>query len=157
MAALAAGQVSESVGRLICLWTDKLPEKFRDESDELLVAAAAAGLGLEDLAALFAEMYERARGDLPDEDPDREFDDRAVKLATTFGGAGRPPRGPDRRSAPRWWRRCWTRCPPRPGKRMTGPGTSGTTTRCRGDAPIGLLHREFDHIDGDAHPAAIVT
>ena len=25
--------------------------------------------------------------------------------------------------------RCWTRCPPRPGKRMTGPGTSGTTTR----------------------------
>jgi hypothetical protein len=24
-------------------------------------------------------------------------------------------------------------------------------------APIGLLHREFDHIDGDAHPAAIVT
>ena len=45
LAALAAGQVSESAGRLICLWTGKLPEKFRDESDELLVAAAAAGLG----------------------------------------------------------------------------------------------------------------
>jgi hypothetical protein len=27
LAALAAGQVSESVGRLICLWTGKLPEK----------------------------------------------------------------------------------------------------------------------------------
>ena len=26
---LAAGQVSESAGRLICLWTAKLPEKFR--------------------------------------------------------------------------------------------------------------------------------
>ena len=25
LAALAAGQVSESVGRVICLWTDKLP------------------------------------------------------------------------------------------------------------------------------------
>ena len=49
LAALAAGQVSESVGRLICLWTDKLPEKFRDESDELLLAAAG-GLGLEELA-----------------------------------------------------------------------------------------------------------
>ena len=88
LAAMAAGQVPESAGRLICLWTSKLPEKFRQESDELLVAAAAAGLGLEELAALFAEMYERARGDLPDQDPDRDFDDRGVKLATTFGGAG---------------------------------------------------------------------
>jgi hypothetical protein len=88
LAALAAGQVSESVGRLICLWTGKLPEKFREESDELLVAAAAAGLGLEDLAALAAQMYERARGDLPDEDPDRDFADRGLKLTITFGGAG---------------------------------------------------------------------
>ena len=88
LAALAAQQVSESVGRLICLWTGKLPEKFRDESDELLVAAATAGLGLGELAALFAEMYERARSELPDEDPDRDFGDRSLKLATTFGGAG---------------------------------------------------------------------
>jgi hypothetical protein len=28
VAALAAGQVSESVGRLICLWTSRLPEKL---------------------------------------------------------------------------------------------------------------------------------
>ena len=27
LAALAAGQVSESVGRVICLWTDKLPRR----------------------------------------------------------------------------------------------------------------------------------
>ena len=66
VAALAAGELSESYGRTICQWTDKLPEKFRQESDELLLAAAAAGLGLPDLAALFAEMYERARGELPD-------------------------------------------------------------------------------------------
>jgi hypothetical protein len=88
VAALAAGQVSEPVGRLICLWTSRLPEKFRDESDELLLAAAAAGLGLAELASLAAEMYERARGDLPDQDPGRDFADRALKLATTFGGAG---------------------------------------------------------------------
>ncbi len=88
VAALAAGQVPESVGRLICLWTNRLPEKFRDESDDLLLAAAAAGLGVEELASLAAEMYERARGDLPDEAPDRDFADRALKLATTFGGAG---------------------------------------------------------------------
>ena len=88
LAALAAEQVSETVGRLICLWTNRLPEKFRDESDEVLVAAAAAGLGLEELAGLAAETYERSRSDLPDEDPDRDFADRALKLATTFGGAG---------------------------------------------------------------------
>jgi len=88
LAALGARQISESVGRLICLWTNRLPEKFRDESDELLIAAAAAGLGLAELAGLAAEMYERSRSELPDEDPDRDFADRALKLATTFGGAG---------------------------------------------------------------------
>ena len=88
VAALAAGELSESWGRTICQWTDKLPEKFREESDELLVKAAAAGLGLADLSALFAEMYERARADLPDEDPARTFADRGVRLETTFQGAG---------------------------------------------------------------------
>ena len=61
VAALAAGELSESYGRTICQWTDRLPEKYREESDELLVKAAAAGLGLADLSALFAEMYQRAR------------------------------------------------------------------------------------------------
>jgi len=62
LAALAAGQVSESAGRLICLWTDKLPGDYRDQGDEQLLAASAGGLGLADLAGLFAEMYVRARG-----------------------------------------------------------------------------------------------
>ena len=88
MAALAAGQVPESVGRVICLWTDKLPQEHRDAADEQLLAAFAGGLGLADLAGLFAEMYARARGDVPDQDPGREFADREVKLATTIGGAG---------------------------------------------------------------------
>ena len=88
VAALAAGDLSESYGRAICRWTGQLPEKVREESDELLLAAAAAGLGLRDLAALFAEMYERARSELPDEDPGRDFADRGVRLETTFQGAG---------------------------------------------------------------------
>src|SRR6266566_539531 len=88
LAALAAGQVSEPVGRLICVWTDKLPDQARDEADEQLLAAAAGGLGLEELAALFAQMYEQARSERPDEDPGRDFADRGVKLAATFGGAG---------------------------------------------------------------------
>ena len=73
---------------MICLWTDKLPQEYRDAGDEQLLAAFAAGLGLADLAALFAEMYVRARGDVPDQDRGREFADREVKLATTIGGAG---------------------------------------------------------------------
>jgi hypothetical protein len=88
LAALAAGTVSESVGRVICLWTDKLPQEHRDQGDEQLLAAFAGGLGLGDLASLFAEMFVRARGDVPDQDPGREFADREVKLATTIGGAG---------------------------------------------------------------------
>ncbi|MGH3179158.1 MAG: DUF222 domain-containing protein, partial [Streptosporangiaceae bacterium] len=71
-----------------CQWTDRLPEKFREESDKFLADAAAGGLGLADLSAMFAEMYERARSELPDEDPARGFEDRGVRLETTFAGAG---------------------------------------------------------------------
>ena len=89
LAALAAGQVSESVGRVICLWTDKLPEDHRDAGDEQSAGRVRrAGWGWPTWRALFAEMYVRARGDLPDQDPEREFADREVKLATTIGGAG---------------------------------------------------------------------
>jgi hypothetical protein len=43
VAALVTGDLSESYGRAICQWTEKLPEKFRDESGELLIAAAVPG------------------------------------------------------------------------------------------------------------------
>ena len=38
--------------------------EYRDAGDEQLLAAFAGGLGLADLAALFAEMYVQARGNL---------------------------------------------------------------------------------------------
>src|SRR5436305_1411559 len=44
IAALAAGQVPESAGRVICLWTGKLPLEHRDAADEQLLAAFAGGL-----------------------------------------------------------------------------------------------------------------
>ena len=88
VAALAGGQLSESFGRLICAWTDKLPPDCRLAADAILVTAAGAGMDLPDLAALAAELYERSRPDVPDEDPGRAFEDRAVRLETTFGGAG---------------------------------------------------------------------
>src|SRR5690349_24959666 len=99
MAALAARQVSTSYAREICWWTDKLPAESRAAADEILLGAAAADLGLADLAGLAAEMYERSRQDKPDDEgPDGDdgdsegsgagFDDRSVTLATTLGGAG---------------------------------------------------------------------
>ncbi len=94
-AALAAEAISKSYAREICRWTGSLPVDTRAAADEILLAAAASGLELEDLAALAAEMYEKSRQAKPDTDGDGEggnpgdgFDDRAVKLATTFGGAG---------------------------------------------------------------------
>jgi hypothetical protein len=87
-AALAVEELSESVARIICQWTNRLPEDCRDLADEKLVAAAAAGMSLPDLAELFGEIYEQARSASPDEDKDETFDDRAVRLITTFQGAG---------------------------------------------------------------------
>ena len=55
-------------------------------------------MDLRDLAALAAEIYERSRPDPPDEDPARTFEDRAVRLETTFQGAGVRPATSPRRS-----------------------------------------------------------
>ena len=61
VAALAAGDLSESYGRTICQWTDKLPQDCRPAADAILLSAAQAGMDLRDLAGLAAEMYERSR------------------------------------------------------------------------------------------------
>jgi hypothetical protein len=88
IAALAAGQVPESIARTVCDWTDKLPEGSRDAADAILLVAAGAGATLEDLARLAGEMYARSRS-APDGDGAADgFDDRSVRLETTFDGAG---------------------------------------------------------------------
>jgi Domain of unknown function (DUF222) len=84
-AALAAGEMSESYARTICQWTDKLPEDSREDADEILLTAAGNGMGL---AGLAGEIYARSRSANPDTDEDTAFEDRAVRLETTFGCAG---------------------------------------------------------------------
>jgi hypothetical protein len=76
------------VARVLCLWTGKLPEDHQEKADEVLLGAAADGLGLADLAGLFAEIYERSRAEEPGQDEDESFEDRALRLVTTLGGAG---------------------------------------------------------------------
>ena len=88
-AALADRQVSVSWARVICGWTDKLPEGCREEADEILLAAARSGLDLRDITALAAEIYQKSRPQPdPGDDPGRLLEDRAVRLETTIGGAG---------------------------------------------------------------------
>ena len=88
LAALATGDLPESVARILCQWINRLPENQRDLAEEKLVAAALAKMSLQDLAELYGEIYEQARSASPDEDKDEVFDDRAVRLITTFQGAG---------------------------------------------------------------------
>ena len=88
LAALATGDLPESVARILCQWINRLPEDQRDLAEEKLVAAALAKMSLQDLAELYGEIYEQARSASPDEDKDEVFDDRAVRLITTFQGAG---------------------------------------------------------------------
>jgi Domain of unknown function (DUF222)/HNH endonuclease len=87
LAALAAGDITRSYARTICGWTDRLPADSQDNADDILAGAAQMGMGLADLAGLAAEIQARSRPDTPDEDGPR-FEDRAVRLETTFGGAG---------------------------------------------------------------------
>src|SRR5271165_3007581 len=87
-AVLAAGEISESFARTICTWTDKLPVDCRPAADEILLTAAKAGAALRDLAGLAAEIYARSLPGKSDKDRDQAFEDRSVKLETTFGGAG---------------------------------------------------------------------
>ncbi len=88
IAAMAAEEMSESFARMICSWTDKLPEQCRPDADEILLAAARAGMGLPELAGLAGEICARSRSANPDDDQDTAFEDRAVRLETTFDGAG---------------------------------------------------------------------
>jgi uncharacterized protein DUF222 len=88
VAALAEGTVlTESMARTICGWTDKLPAGCRETADEILLAAAKAGARREDLAGLAAEIYARSLSD-PDDDPEPTFEDRRLRVETTFAGAG---------------------------------------------------------------------
>jgi hypothetical protein len=85
--ALAAGDVTESLACTIADWTRKLPATMQDETDRILLQAAAAGASLDDLAAIAACAIETWRAQQPDPD-EPDPGDRYLKLGTTFGDAG---------------------------------------------------------------------
>jgi Domain of unknown function (DUF222)/HNH endonuclease len=85
-AALADGSVSLSWAGQIAEWTGRLPGPVRGSADEELLAAAAHGAGLADLAFLAEDL--RRQHARPDTDDDG-FEDRQVRLSATLDGAGR--------------------------------------------------------------------
>ena len=89
VAALAEGTVlTESMARTICGWTGKLPANCQEAADEILVTAARHGARQDDLAGLAAEIYARSLSDQQDDDSQPSFEDRKVRVETTFAGAG---------------------------------------------------------------------
>ena len=88
VAVLAEGTpLTESMARTICQWTDRLPVGCQETADKILVAAAQAGARKEDLASLAAEIYARSRPE-DDDNPEPDFEDRQLRIETTFAGAG---------------------------------------------------------------------
>jgi Domain of unknown function (DUF222)/HNH endonuclease len=87
-AALAAGDITDSLAFTIADWTRKLPAGMRAETDRILLEAVAAGASLDDLATIAGCAIERWRQQQPDlDEPDDDGSDRFVQLGTTFGGA----------------------------------------------------------------------
>jgi hypothetical protein len=85
--ALAAGAITDSLASTVTDWTRKLPAQMRDETDRILLEAAAAGASLDDLAAIAACAIETWRARQPDAD-EPDPGDRYLRLGTTFGDAG---------------------------------------------------------------------
>ncbi len=94
-AAMTAGAVSESWAKEIAGWTDPLPPAERDNADQILLDAAMGGCPLEDLSVLARTIYETWKAQHPDNDDgngsgdEDGFDDRFLRLGTTFGGVGK--------------------------------------------------------------------
>jgi hypothetical protein len=87
-AALAAGDMSVSVARQICAWSDRLPADARARADRILLDAHADGAELGDLAGLAEQLHRLTAR--PDTDAgDDGFADRSVRLLTHFRGAGK--------------------------------------------------------------------
>jgi len=87
LAGLRTKAVTESVALQLSLWTQAIPEEFRRQAEDILVAAARAGANLRALAEICAEIKYRTAPPDPDDGKDK-LSDRALCLETTFEGAG---------------------------------------------------------------------
>src|SRR5271169_2168599 len=88
LTALAEGHViTRSVALQLARWTRAIPDEYRGDAEEILVAAARAGADLRSLAAICAEIRAGTAHPDPGNDNDQHLD-RGLSLDTTFDGAG---------------------------------------------------------------------
>jgi len=88
LAALAeGGMLTKSVALQVARWTRAIPEEFRAQAEEIVVAAARRGADLRGLAAICAEIRYRTAPPDPDDENDKHLD-RGVSFDTTFDGTG---------------------------------------------------------------------
>ena len=128
-AALAQGQLPVSLARLICDWTDKLPEDLRDDGDGILLAAVLGGADQHDLARL-APGDARPRPDRPGPGQRRVRGARAV-AGYHVRRCRAAARGPDpgvRGGADAW---CWMLWGRRRGRKIPAPRRSAGTMRSK--------------------------
>ena len=85
--AMAAGAISPSWVKQLDWLTRKLPAELRTETDQILLAAAAAGASLDDLTLLANAAVEQYLAQQPSDDDGDGFDERFMQVSTTFGGA----------------------------------------------------------------------
>ena len=88
LAGLAGGHVrTTSVALQLAKWTRPIPAEFRAQAEEIVVAAARAGAGLRELAAICAEIRYRTAPPDPQDENGTHLD-RGLSLDTTIDGAG---------------------------------------------------------------------
>ncbi len=129
--ALAAGGITGSWAAAIADWTKKLPADMRDETDRILLEAAAAGASLDDLATIAACAIEKWRQQQPDPDQPGRRLRRPLRPGRHHVRRRRGhPRQPHPASARRRSARSWRRWARRPARKTTAPRASGSTTPC---------------------------
>ncbi len=88
LAGLRDGRVLTTwVALQLARWTRSIPAEFREQAEEILVAAARAGADLRALARICAEIRYRTAPPDPDDERDQDLD-RGLSLDTTVDGAG---------------------------------------------------------------------
>ena len=130
---MADGLITRSWLAKITLVTGKIREDRRPEAEKVIAGLAREGqLGPRDLWRLASEIRDRAPAEDPrDDDPDKGFEDRGLRLEQTLDGAGTLTGELSAPSAPPRCGACCAGSPPSAAPRTPGPSRSATMTRSR--------------------------
>ena len=128
LAALAEGHVlTKSVALQLARWTRAIPEEYRGEAEEILVAAARAGRTCGRWPRSARRSAPAPPGPTPMTVMTRAWTGACPWILRSAAPASSTAISPP--NAPRWSRPCWTRCPPPRAAATCGPAPSATTTR----------------------------